>query len=132
MEVWDGVGRVDVRDGGRWCLEDSLPMMLESERWLAAASSRRLREALPWAVMERARVCDGLCATVAPWAWARVGWVAVWELEMSCAVGSFALSLERVCALFLRPTERGRATEGEVGEAALLLLSLDCELPMLC
>lgn len=105
-------------------------MMLESERWLAAASSRRLREALPWAVMERARVCEGLCATVAPWAWARVGWVAVWEFEMSCAVGSFALALERVCALFLRPTERGRATEGEVGEAALLLLSLDCELPM--
>jgi hypothetical protein len=120
-----------VRDGGRWCLEDSLPMMLESERWLAAASSRRLREALPWAVMERARVCDGLCATVAPWAWARVGCVAVWELEMSWAVGSFALAFERVCALFLRPTERGRATEGEVGEAALLLLSLDCELPML-
>ena len=123
---------MEVRDGGRWCLEDSLPMMLESERWLAAASSRRLREALPWAVMERARVCDGLCATVAPWAWARVGWVAVWEFEMSWAVGSFALALERVCALFLRPTERGRATEGEVGEAALLLLSLDCELPMLC
>lgn len=49
---------------------------------------------------------------------------------MSWAVGSFALALERVCALFLRPTERGRATEGEVGEAALLLLSLDCELPM--
>lgn len=122
---------MEVRDGGRWCLEDSLPMMLESERWLAAASSRRLREALPWAVMERARVCDGLCATVAPWAWARVGWVAVWELEMSWAVGSFALAFERVCALFLRPTERGRATEGEVGEAALLLLSLDCELPML-
>ena len=120
-----------MRDGGRWCLEDSLPMMLESERWLAAASSRRLREALPWAVMERARVCEGLCATVAPWAWARVGWVAVWEFEMSWAVGSFALALERVCALFLRPTERGRATEGEVGEAALLLLSLDCELPIL-
>ena len=106
-------------------------MMLESERWLAAASSRRLREALPWAVMERARACDGLCATVAPWAWARVGWVAVWEFEMSWAVGSFALAFERVCALFLRPTERGRATEGEVGEAALLLLSLDCELPIL-
>lgn len=122
---------MEVRDGGRWCLEDSLPMMLESERWLAAASSRRLREALPWAVMERARVCDGLCATVAPWAWARVGWVAVWEFEMSCAVGSFALAFERVCALFLRPTERGRATEGEVGETALLLLSLDCELPIL-
>lgn len=126
-----GGGRVEVREGGRWCLEDSLPMMLESERWLAAASSRRLREALPWAVMERARVCDGLCATVAPWAWARVGCVAVWEFEMSWAVGSFALAFERVCALFLRPTERGRATEGEVGEAALLLLSLDCELPML-
>ena len=61
-----GGGRVEVREGGRWCLEDSLPMMLESERWLAAASSRRLREALPWAVMERARVCEGLCATVAP------------------------------------------------------------------
>jgi hypothetical protein len=124
---------VDVRDGGRWCLEDSLPMMLESERWLAAASSSLDREALPWAVMERARVCDGLCATVAPWAWARVGWVAVWEFEMSCAVGSFALALERVCALFRRPTGRGRATEGEVGEAALLLLlSLDCELPIVC
>ena len=107
-------------------------MMLESERWLAAASSSLDREALPWAVMERARVCDGDCATVAPWAWARVGWVAVWEFEMSCAVGSFALAFERVCALFLRPTGRGRATEGEVGEAALLLLSLDCELPIVC
>ena len=54
---------------------------------------------------------------------------------MSWAVGSFALAFERVCALFLRPTERGRATEGEVGEAALLLFllplpSLDCEFPM--
>jgi hypothetical protein len=63
-----------VRDGGRWGLEDSLPMMLESERWLAAESSSRLREeALPAALTERARVCEGLCATVAPWAWALVG-----------------------------------------------------------
>ena len=62
-----------MREGGRWCLEDSLPMMLESERWLAAASSILEREVPPAAVMERARVCEGLCATVAPWAWARVG-----------------------------------------------------------
>ena len=49
---------------------------------------------------------------------------------MSCEVGSFALALERVCALFLRPTWRGRATVGEDGDAALLLVSLDCELPI--
>jgi hypothetical protein len=51
---------------------------------------------------------------------------------MSCAVGSFELALERI-ALFLRPILRGRATEGEVGEAALFLLSLDCdcELPII-
>lgn len=48
---------------------------------------------------------------------------------MSEAVGSFELALERVWALFRRAT--WRATEGEVGEAALLLLSLDdCELPI--
>lgn len=128
--MWTGGGAVEVREGGRWCFEDSLPMMLESERWLAAESSCLEREAPPAAVMERARVCDGLCATVAPWAWARVGWGAVWELEMSWEVGSFALALERVCALFLRPTWRGRATVGEEGEAALLLVSLDCELPI--
>jgi len=51
---------------------------------------------------------------------------------MSCAVGSFALAFESVWALFRRPTGRGRTTEGEVGEAALLLLSLDCELPIVC
>jgi hypothetical protein len=93
VEVWDGGGRVEVREGGRWCLEDSLPMMLESERWLRE-SSRRERVVVA-RLMERARVCDGLCATVAC-AWARVGWVAVWEFEMSEAVGSFAWALERV------------------------------------
>lgn len=63
--AWGGVGRVEVREGGRWCLEDSLPMMLESECWLRE-SSRRDRVVLA-RLMERARVCDGLCATVA-WA----------------------------------------------------------------
>jgi hypothetical protein len=49
---------------------------------------------------------------------------------MSWAVGSFELL--RI-ALFLRPIWRGRVTEGEVGEAALFLLSLDdCVLPMVC
>lgn len=88
--AWVGVGRVAVREGGRWCLEDSLPMTLESDLWLTEESSG-LSRGVPLAVMERARVCvdAGLCATVA-WAWARVGWVAgraVVEVEMREAVG---------------------------------------------
>lgn len=126
-----------MREGGRWCLEDSLPMTLESDLWLTEESSGFSR-GVPPLVMERARVWEaaGLWATVA-WAWARVGWVAgraVLEVEMREAVGGapgFWWACERVWALAFR-LATWRATEGEVGEVALLLLSLvcDCEFPI--